>query len=340
MRARGNENAARGDRGRDFWPRRPLEHALQRRGAGPRRAPPRATLSLPRRQRATPHTQNAAAADAPITFERAQAKSTMFEATLQKASTLKKVIEAIKDLVTDGNIEVSETGMNLQAMDSSHVSLVSLVLHTDMFEHFRCDRNVTLGINLPNFAKILKCSGNDDSVTLKAQDDGENLAIVFESEGQERVSEFELKLMDIDAESLGIPDQDYNTNVKMSSAEFQRIVRDMTVLGDTCSIGCTKEGVKFSVSGDLGQGNITLRQTNSVDKEEEAVTIEMDEPVELNFALRYLGFFTKASPLCPRVTISMSPDVPIVVAYNVGGEKDTEGAGSLSFYLAPKIDEE
>ena len=111
----------------------------------------------------------------------------MFEATLQKASTLKKVIEAIKDLVTDGNIEVSETGMNLQAMDSSHVSLVSLVLHTDMFEHFRCDRNVTLGINLPNFAKILKCSGNDDSVTLKAQDDGENLAIVFESEGQERV---------------------------------------------------------------------------------------------------------------------------------------------------------
>ena len=105
-------------------------------------------------------------------------------------------------------------------------------------------------------------------------------------------------------------------------------------------ISCTKEGVKFSVSGDLGQGNITLRQTNSVDKEEEAVTIEMDEPVELNFALRYLGFFTKASPLCPRVTISMSPDVPIVVAYNVGGEKDTEGAGSLSFYLAPKIDEE
>ena len=263
----------------------------------------------------------------------------MFEATLQKASTLKKVIEAIKDLVTDGNIEVSETGMNLQAMDSSHVSLVSLVLHTDMFEHFRCDRAVTLGINLPNFAKILKCSGNDDSVTLKAQDDGENLSIVFESEGQERVSEFELKLMDIDAESLGIPDQEYNTTIKMSSSEFQRIVRDMTVLGDTCSIGCTKEGVKFSVHGDLGAGHITLRSNASVDKEDEAVEIQMEEPVELNFALRYLGFFTRATPLCGRVNISMSPDVPIVIAYHIG-DKDAEGAGSLSYYLAPKIDEE
>ena len=344
----------------------------------------------------------------------------MFEATLQKASTLKKVIEAIKDLVTDGNIEVSETGMNLQAMDSSHVSLVSLVLHTDMFEHFRCDRNVTLGINLPNFAKILKCSGNDDSV-LKAvwkstshfsamtrpcwlrravrnrhrhaieqasrrwrggrrdpstrRDDSartrRKILISTQAQGPGRRRELRYCLRErgpgarlrvraqVDGHRRRVarhprpglqherrcgnhcpPDQDYNTNVKMSSAEFQRIVRDMTVLGDTCSIGCTKEGVKFSVSGDLGQGNITLRQTNSVDKEEEAVTIEMDEPVELNFALRYLGFFTKASPLCPRVTISMSPDVPIVVAYNVGGEKDTEGAGSLSFYLAPKIDDE
>ena len=196
---------------------------------------------------------------------------------------------------------------------------------------------MTLGINLPNFAKILKCAGIEDSVTLKAQDDGEVLTIVFESQAQDRISEFELKLMDIDSEHLGIPEQEYSTSIKMSSSEFQRIVRDMAVLGDTCSIGCTKEGVKFSVSGDLGNGNIMLRQNASVDKEEDAVEIEMEEPVELNFALRYLNFFTKATPLSGRVNISMSPDVPIVVAYMVG---EDSGSGSLSYYLAPKIDEE
>ena len=36
--------------------------------------------------------------------------------------------------------------------------------------------------------------------------------------------------------------------------------------------------------------------------------IEMEEPVELNFALRYLGFFTRATPLCGRVNISISAD--------------------------------
>lgn len=233
--------------------------------------------------------------------------------------------------------QVKETAVSLQAMDSSHVSLVSLTLHSTLFSHFRCDRSMSLGLNLTNFAKILKCAGNDDSVTLKAMDDGEELTIAFESPQQDRVSEFQLKLMDIDSEHLGIPDQEYATTVKISSKEFQRIVRDMSVLGDTCQISCTKEGIKFVVNGDLGNGNIMLRQNASVDKEEDAVEITMEEPVELSFALRYLNFFTKATPLASRVNISMSPEVPVVVAYNVGVE---EGMGNLSFYLAPKIEDD
>ena len=78
-----------------------------------------------------------------------------------------------------------------------------------------------------------------------------------------------------------------------------------------------------------------LVKANSIaGNKENNVTIEMEEPVELTFALRYLNFFTKATPLGSTVKLSMSPDVPIVVSYPIGG------SGALSFYLAPKIDEE
>ena len=50
----------------------------------------------------------------------------MFEAKLTEGVILKKIVEAIKDLVSDVNIDVSPTGISLQAMDSSHVALVSL----------------------------------------------------------------------------------------------------------------------------------------------------------------------------------------------------------------------
>jgi hypothetical protein len=39
------------------------------------------------------------------------------------------------------------------------VCLVALQLRGDGFENFRCDRNVTLGIQLANFSKLLKCAG-------------------------------------------------------------------------------------------------------------------------------------------------------------------------------------
>ena len=48
-----------------------------------------------------------------------------------------------------------------------------------------------------------------------------------------------------------------------------------------------------------------------MDKEDEAVTVEMQEAVTLTFALQYLNFFTRATPLSPRVTLSMSPEVPL-----------------------------
>lgn len=61
----------------------------------------------------------------------------MFEAKLADGSLLKKILEAIKDLVNEATWECSDAGVSLQAMDSSHVSLVSLLLRCDAFETYR-----------------------------------------------------------------------------------------------------------------------------------------------------------------------------------------------------------
>ena len=105
----------------------------------------------------------------------------MFEARLTHGNLLKKVLEAIKDLVTEANFECSSTGIQLQAMDSSHVSLVALLLRAEGFEPYRCDRAIQLGINMASMSKILKCSDNNDIITLKAEDAGEHVTFVFES---------------------------------------------------------------------------------------------------------------------------------------------------------------
>lgn len=95
-------------------------------------------------------------------------------------------------------------------------------------------------------------------------------------------------------------------------------------------ISITKGSVRFSVKGDIGTGNIT-RKNHIADKDEEStkvrrragsgkgpppqrgrllllsllllllLQVEMESPVELTFALRYLSHFTKATPLASQV---------------------------------------
>lgn len=80
----------------------------------------------------------------------------MFEARLVQSAILKRILEAIKDLLNEATFECSAAGMQLQAMDNSHVSLVSLNLRSDGFDKYRCDRNLSMGINLARYVFLLK----------------------------------------------------------------------------------------------------------------------------------------------------------------------------------------
>ena len=220
-----------------------------------------------------------------------------------QGNLLKKVLESLKDLLTEATWDCTETGIQLQAMDSSHVSLVSVNLRADGFDKFRCDRPVSMGMNLNSMSKVLRCASNDNIITMKAQDQADTVTFVFESPNHEKVTDFEMKLLNLNEEKLGIPETDYAATIKLPATEFQRIIRDLGQFGESVVIACTKEGVRFSAAGDIGVGNVKLAQTATVDKEEEAVIIEMQEPVTLTFAGRYLNMFTKATCLASQVRL-------------------------------------
>ncbi|XP_027368620.1 proliferating cell nuclear antigen-like [Abrus precatorius] len=258
----------------------------------------------------------------------------MLEVRLAQGSLLKQVVEATRELVNDANFDCSTSGFSLQAMDSSHVALVAILLRSDGFEHYRCDRNLSMGINFNNLSKMLRCVTNDDIISITADYGTDFVTFLSESPTQDKISDFEMKLMDINSERLEIPDAVYHAIVRMPSIEFSKICRDLSSFGDTVTISVAKDGVKFSTAGDIGSANIVCRQNNSVDKPEAATVIEMNEPVCLTFALRYMNSFTKATPFSSTVSISLSNNVPVLVEYKIAE------IGYVRFYLAPKIEEE
>uniref|UniRef100_A0A4W5M5D1 Proliferating cell nuclear antigen n=1 Tax=Hucho hucho TaxID=62062 RepID=A0A4W5M5D1_9TELE len=194
----------------------------------------------------------------------------MFEARLTQGLILKKVLDALKDLITEACWDVSSSGISFQ-------------------------------INLTSMSKILMCAGNEDIITLRANDTAETL-LMFETENQEKVSDYEIKLMDLD-------EQEYNCVVKMPSGEFSRICRDLSQIGDAVMITCAKGGVQFSASGELGTGNINESHNSKVTHFLFCllqVNIEIKEPVR----------YTK------------------LVEYKIAD------IGHIKYYLAPKIDKD
>lgn len=213
-------------------------------------------------------------------------------------------------------------------MDNSHVSLVAMQLQPDYFEKYRCDRNVSLGLDLRSLAKVLKCANGDDAVTISAADTADKMQLGFQSSNMERTADYELRLLNLEQDHLAIPDTNYTCVVHMPATEFSRICRDMSAFNESVVISCSKEGIKFSANGEMGSVNIKLSETAKGD-----VTLQVDEPVSLSFAGRYLTTFTRATPLAETVKLGMAVDVPLLVEYSI------EDYGYIRYYLAPKVDE-
>eukprot|EP00929_Paragymnodinium_shiwhaense_P008506 TRINITY_DN112468_c0_g1_i1.p1 TRINITY_DN112468_c0_g1~~TRINITY_DN112468_c0_g1_i1.p1 ORF type:complete len:296 (+),score=50.42 TRINITY_DN112468_c0_g1_i1:111-890(+) len=255
-------------------------------------------------------------------------------ARLPQALLLRKVVEAMKDLCKEVNIECNGEGLQLQSLDSSHVALVSLFLRKSAFSDFKCDQPTSLGLNMDAFARVLRVCGPNDSLRLTWEADSGVLNIVSESADDDRIAAFDLKLMEITSEHMEIPEQEYHVVATIPSAEFQKLCRDFKEFGEVVQIHASKQGMRFSTTGDTASVNVVLKPRAS-GKPEENVSLTVKEPVMSVFALRYLATFAKAAPLCSSVEICLGLDAPLVVKYYL----DKPENGYLQFFLAPKIEE-
>lgn len=86
----------------------------------------------------------------------------------------------------------------------------------------------------------------------------------------------------------------------MNSGEFTRICRELYQLSETVNIETNKNFIKFTVSGEVVGGNVKIEANDST-SQDDRIFINVEETVNLAFALRYLNMFTKASSLSDQV---------------------------------------
>jgi len=238
-----------------------------------------------------------------------------------QATIFKQVIDALKDILMDVNLETDETGLKIIAMDNTHVVLIHLKLEAEKFEEYFCSKKTYVGVNMLKLHMLIKTIGTNDLLNLYIEkDDPNKLGIKITNNEKNVETNYKLSTIDIDVLDVTIPPVDFTTTITMPSSYLQKIIRDMHNISEYIEIRNVEKSLILKCKGDFCSQETKLGSEKSqnivIQKNKEDDNLEQ-EIIQGVFSLKYLLIFTKCTNLCPSVEIYLKNSYPIILRYSI-----------------------
>lgn len=246
----------------------------------------------------------------------------VFYARTVKASPVRNLVDAIKDILTEVNMEVDSKGIKILALDGTHTILVHMRLYADRFDEFHCSSNCILGVDFVNLNKMVKQIKNEDSLVLFLEKSNTSrLGIqIMNGEKQMKTTKY-LNLMELDIKPVPIPPVQFPSVITMPSLDFQNIIKDLIQLGDKVEIRSAENELSFRLEGGEFGSQETICMMPKTQK----------EIVQGYFLLKPLALFTKCTAMSTDIMIYLRNSYPMIIEYSVAG------LGEIKLALAPSI---
>ena len=237
-----------------------------------------------------------------------------------KASPVRTLVDAVKDILTEVNLEVDAAGIKIMAMDGTHTILVHMRLYADRFDEFFCSEKCILGIDFVNFNKMVKQIKNEDSLLLFMEKSNRSrLGIRIMNGEKQMVTTKYLNLMELDVKPIEIPPVPFSSVITMPSLDFQNIIKDFIQLGDKIEVKSAENELSFRLEGGEFGSQETICLMPKAQK----------DIVQGYFLLKPLAVFTKCTAMSTDIIIYLKNNYPIIIEYSVAG------LGEIKLALAP-----
>lgn len=259
----------------------------------------------------------------------------MVEIVFHEASLFKKIIDSLKALgLEDITFDCNTDGMTMQGMDVGHVALISIELPGDMFSTYKCTDTLSISFNVERLMIVLKSAGPNDGLTIMTQSGDDGIEMQLNSPNDDKSTRFRLKRIDVQNESVAIPEHSYRAKLGLGSNGFSQLVKSLSQVDDAVRVRCTEGSISFSVQDALIDATTTFNAGVIHEDADEEVDVDVTESCRVDYSLRYLKAIAAAAPLSARVQLCFSPHFPLLVEYTLAD------GGFVRFYLAPKVEED
>lgn len=239
-----------------------------------------------------------------------------------QGSAIRTLFEVLKEIVHDVSLKFDQTGVHLLTMDGARCAAVCMKLRAESFEEFHCTGEKVVGINVASMFRLVRIIGSHDTVTLyMLRDYQDELGIIIQNADKKSLTDFHLKLLEVDVLGFLIPEVDFDSVITMPSTYFQRLCRDALNIADHMTISSEGGTLTLLCEGDFARQKTVIGQTN------EGIAMSKSGRVNGKFSLKYLSLFCKSSSLCNTLELYLKDSHPLIMKYHIAS------LGEIKFVL-------
>ena len=251
----------------------------------------------------------------------------MFKARI-KADSIKEFIGTVGALVDEAKLNVSEDGLQVKAVDPSHVAMIEANLVKSAFDNYEA-ATAEMGIDVDKFKTVLAVAGKEDMVDMEKDDSLNRLVI--------NIGNLTRAMPLLDTSGMPdpkVPSLDLPASVSVSVNEIAQGLKASKSVSDHIALSTTKDSFRLVCEGD-NQNKVDLSlgkdQLEKLDSAEETTSL---------FSLEYFALMVNSLPADRILHINLGSDLPVKVDADLAVDDMTGAQGNVKFLLAPRIDRE
>jgi len=245
-----------------------------------------------------------------------------------KADSIKEFIGTVGALVDEAKLNVTEDGIQVKAVDPSHVAMIEANLVKSAFDSYEA-APVEMGIDVDKFKTVLAVAGKDDMVDME-KDDSLNRLVV-------NIGNLTRAMPLLDTSGMPdpkVPSLDLPASISVSVNEISQGLKASKSVSDHIALSTTKDSFRLVCEGD-NQNKVDLSlgkdQLEKLDSSEDTTSL---------FSLEYFALMVNSLPSDRILHINLGSDLPVKVDADLAVDDMTGAQGNVKFLLAPRIDRE
>ncbi len=193
----------------------------------------------------------------------------MFKARI-KADNLKEFIGTVGSLVDEAKLNVSEDGLQIKAVDPSHVAMIEANMMKSAFDSYEA-KVMEMGLDIDKFKNVLTVAGKDDMVELE-KDEKLNRLVV-------NIGNLTRAMPLLDTSGMPdpkVPSLDLPASVSVVVGEIGQGLKASKSVSDHIALSTTKDSFRLVCEGD-NQNSVDVSlgkdQLEKLDSSEDATSL-------------------------------------------------------------------